>query len=100
MLASVPNFFLKRALYACMFASGLYGEKWLSWTNPSIGSAIDGRSCCRRKQSIPASLYFLVMPKEWSWVMSRRESVLAEVRTSTSGFILLVGPELGRKSFV
>src|SRR2546422_6493873 len=42
MLASTPNFFLNRALNACMFLSGLYAEKWLSWTKPSIGSAIEG----------------------------------------------------------
>src|SRR2546425_9786935 len=82
MLASTPNLFLNRALNACMFLSGLYAEKWLSWTKPSIGSAIDGRSCCSRKQSIPASLYFLVITNEWSWVISRSESVPANARRS------------------
>src|SRR5438034_3197743 len=52
MLASTPNRFLNLALNACMLLSGLYAEKWLSWTKPSIGSAMEGRSCCSRKQSI------------------------------------------------
>src|SRR5437667_292817 len=98
MLASTPNLFLNRALNACMFLSGLYAEKWLSWTKPSIGSAIDARSCCSRKQSIPASLYFLVIPNEWSWVISRSESVPANARKRTSGLAVLIGPNHGRKS--
>src|SRR2546422_11054443 len=100
MFASVPNFFLKRALYACMFGSGLYGEKWFSCTNPSIGSAIDARSCWSRKQSMPAILYFLVIPNEWSWVISRSESVPANATKSTSGFDWLMAPNQGLKSFV
>src|SRR5947208_17060130 len=97
MLASTPNLFLNRALNACMFLSGLYAEKWLSWTKPSIGSAIDARSCCSRKQSIPASLYFLVIPNEWSWVISRSESVPADARKRTSGVAGVLAPDQGRR---
>src|SRR2546430_456201 len=100
MLASTPNLFLNRALNACIFLSGLYAEKWLSWTKPSIGSAIDARSCCSRKQSIPASLYFLVIPNEWSWVINRSESVPANARKRTSGLALLIAPNHGLKSLV
>src|SRR5438093_518396 len=100
MLASTPNRFLNLALNACMLLSGLYAEKWLSWTKPSIGSAMEGRSCCSRKQSIPASLYFRVMPNEWSWVMRRSESVPANARKRTSGAAWLIAPNHGLKSLV
>src|SRR3989304_3932980 len=65
-----------------------------------MGSAIAGKSCCRRKQSMPASLYFLVMPKEWSWVMRRSDSVPAKATNSTSGLAWLMAPNHGLKSLV
>ncbi len=34
---------------------------------------------------MPASLYFFVIPNEWSCVISRSESVPAKARKSTSG---------------
>src|SRR2546422_11478711 len=100
MLASVPNFFLTRSLYACMFLSGLCGEKWFSCTNPSIGSAMAGRSCCSREQSIPASLYFFVMPKEGGWVISRRGAGAADATKSTSGVGWVVAPDQGLEALV
>ena len=49
---------------------------------------------------MPASLYFLVMPKEWSWVMRRSESVPAKATKSTSGLVWLMAPNHGLKSLV
>src|SRR3989442_3297836 len=100
MLASTPNLFLNRALNACMFLSGLYAEKWLSWTKPSIGSAIDARSCCSRKQSIPASLEFLVIPNEGNWGIRRSQSVPAKARENTSRLSVLITPDHGLECLV
>ncbi|MBF8288522.1 MAG: hypothetical protein HW381_1630 [Candidatus Rokubacteria bacterium] len=49
---------------------------------------------------MPASLYFLVMPNEWSCVMSRSESVPAKARNSTSAPDELMAPNHGLKSLV
>ena len=44
---------------------------------------------------MPASLYFFVMPNEWSWVISRSESVPAKARKQHVGIRLVDGAEPG-----